>query len=75
MLPYSPMNSEIGIAIFLGYFSHLIADALTKNGIKPFYPLLNMKINGFFRTNSLLEKIFFLILVILDVVLLLRYYI
>ncbi len=72
---YNNINNEIGIAILLGYFSHLAADALTKQGIRPFYPLINMRINGFFKTNSLLEKIFFLILVFLDAALLLRYYI
>ncbi len=72
---YNNINSEIAIAIFLGYSSHLAADALTKQGIRPFYPLINIKINGFFKTNSLFEKIFFLIIVFLDAVLLLRYYI
>lgn len=72
---YSSINNEMGIAILIGYFSHLAADALTKQGIRPFYPLINIKISGFFKTNSLLEKIFFLILVFLDAVLLLASYI
>ena len=67
------INNEIGIAILIGYFSHLFVDGLTKNGIRPFYPLINRKINGFFRTNSLLEKIFFLIVVLLDLYFLLTY--
>ena len=67
------INNEIGIAVLVGYFSHLFMDALTKAGIIPFYPLINRKINGFFKTNSLLEKIFFLVVVLLDLYILLGY--
>ena len=67
------IDMEIGVAILLGYFSHLFMDSLTKNGIKPFCPLINRKINGFIKTNSLLEKILFLVVVLLDFYLLLAY--
>lgn len=67
------LNKEIGVAVLVGYFSHLFMDALTKNGIKPFYPLINRKINGFFKTNSISEKIFFLIVVLLDLYILSGY--
>lgn len=70
---YNKISNEIGIAVLSGYFSHLIADALTRSGIKPLYPLINIKINGFFKTNSFFEKIFFLILVLSDIFLLLTY--
>lgn len=56
------INNEIGVAILAGYFSHLFMDALTKNGIRPLYPIINKKINGFIKTNSILEKILFLII-------------
>jgi len=59
------INSELGLAVLVGYFSHLLMDAITKNGIRPLYPLVNKKINGFFKTNSILEKILFLIIVLL----------
>ena len=67
------INNEIGIAILVGYFSHLFMDALTKNGIRPLYPIINKKINGPFKTNSLLEKILFLIIIILILYFLLIY--
>ncbi len=67
------INIEIGAAVLLGYFSHLFMDALTKNGIRPLYPILNKKISGFFRTNSLLEKILFLIIILLNLFILLNY--
>ena len=59
------INNEIGIAILVGYFSHLFMDAITKNGIRPLYPIVNKKINGFIKTNSILEKILFLVIIFL----------
>lgn len=56
------INNEIGIAILVGYFSHLFMDAITKNGIRPLYPIINKKINGPIKTNSILEKIIFLLI-------------
>jgi len=67
------INEELGIAVLAGYFSHLFMDALTKKGIKPFYPLLNKRTNGFFKTGSLLEKMFFLVMVVVDLSLILTY--
>ena len=67
------INNEISIAILVGYSSHLFMDALTKTGIRPFYPLISKRINGFFKTNSLREKILFLIIVFLDLYFLLTY--
>ena len=67
------INNEVGIAILAGYFSHLFMDAITKNGIRPLYPLINKRINGFFKTNSILEKILFLIIILLILYFLLIY--
>lgn len=55
-------NQEVAIATLTGYSSHVILDALTKKGVRPFYPL-KTKIKGFFKTNSLLENILFLIII------------
>ncbi|MDP7322683.1 MAG: metal-dependent hydrolase [Candidatus Woesearchaeota archaeon] len=65
------INKEIGVAVLTGYFSHLFMDALTKQGIRPLAPLINKKINGLIKTNSLLEKTFFLIIILLILYLLL----
>jgi inner membrane protein len=59
------LNNEIGIAILAGYFSHLFMDAITKHGIKPLYPIINKKINGPIKTNSILEKAIFLTIILL----------
>tara|TARA_Y100000310_G_scaffold89680_1_gene86793 strand:+ start:220 stop:678 length:459 start_codon:yes stop_codon:yes gene_type:complete len=64
-------NSEIAIAVLVGYFSHLFMDALTKHGIRPLAPLINKKINGPIKTNSLSEKMIFLIIILLILYLLL----
>ncbi len=67
------INNEIGIAILSGYFSHLFMDSITKHGIRPLYPLISIKINGFIKTNSLSEKILFLVIILLILYLLLLY--
>lgn len=46
---------HIGFAMLLGYFVHIITDSLTYSGVKIFYPLLNFKVQGFFKTGGLFE--------------------
>ncbi len=67
---FNLINFEIAVAALIGYFSHLFMDAITKQGIKPFYPLYNKRINGPFKTNSFLEKIIFLVIIVLSIYLL-----
>lgn len=69
LVGYNP----IGLAILLGYLSHLFLDALTQSGIKLFWPF-SFRIRGFIRTNYILEKIFFLTLLILNVYAVFLYY-
>jgi inner membrane protein len=57
----------IGLAFLLGYLSHLLLDALTISGIKPFSPLFKVKIDGFIRTGSFFENLFFVLILILDI--------
>jgi len=54
-------SKEAAAAILAGYGSHLLLDSLTRNGIQPLYPL-KIKLKGFFRTNSFLEHLLFLII-------------
>tara|TARA_B100000315_G_C14165808_1_gene402185 strand:+ start:93 stop:551 length:459 start_codon:yes stop_codon:yes gene_type:complete len=72
-LGFNYINNEFGIAVLVGFFSHLFMDALTKQGIRPLAPLINKKINGPIKTNSILEKILFLIIILLILYLLLLY--
>lgn len=53
--------TEIGIAVVIGYGSHLAMDMLTPHGIYPLYPL-QWRIQGPIRVGSLFEKVFVLFL-------------
>ena len=65
------VKAIIGIAVLIGYLSHLFLDAITRRGIRPFYPIYNKNINGFIKTNSIFEKIAFLAIIALEVYLVL----
>jgi len=65
------INQKIlGLAVLLGYISHLFLDSFTIAGIKPLYPFYNKKIKGFIKTGSFIETIFFFIILIFCVFLL-----
>ena len=69
------INKELAILIVIGYTSHLFIDSFTKRGIKPLHPLFNFKIKGNTRTNSIMEKsLFFLIITIILLKLLLPHW-
>ena len=51
----------------IGYVSHLVSDAITKEGIMPLHPLTRLRIRGFVRTGGALEYVFFFLVVILAV--------
>ena len=71
-IPVYRINSTLGIAIFLGYFSHLIADGMTKKGVNFLNPFLELRLSGFIVTGSFAEKIIFVIICFIDVFLLLK---
>jgi len=57
-----------GMAFFLGMLSHLILDAITKEGLRPFF--FTRRIKGPFVVGGFLETIFRMILFILLVLVL-----
>jgi inner membrane protein len=61
-------SNEIAMAAGIGYASHLLLDAITKEGIKPLSPLSKMKIKGPIRTNSIFEHAILVILAIFLVI-------
>ena len=63
-LLYYYANYFIAAAFFIGYFSHLLSDALTVNGIRFLHPLFSFKISGFVRTGHLSESIVFYLIVV-----------
>ncbi len=46
----------IAAAAALGYFSHLLLDSLTKDGVRPFSPLLKFRLRGPITTGSFFEQ-------------------
>lgn len=58
---------------FLGYSFHLIADSMTKEGIRPFWPS-SRTVEGPIRTGGKLEHIVFFILLILILVRVISYF-
>ena len=46
----------LALPFFLGYAGHLISDALTPEGIRPWWPF-RKEIEGFFRTGKMTEKV------------------
>ena len=59
------INKTISLAVLTGYISHLILDTLTIKGTTPLSPIINKKIKGFIKVNSLLDNLLFYIFVIL----------
>lgn len=45
-------------AMLIGYFGHLLGDALTPMGIQVFYPLSRFKLRGPIKTGRILELLF-----------------
>ena len=58
-----------GAAIFVGYFSHLFSDGLTKNGINMIHPLKQLRLQGFITTGGLVEHLVFFFVLILAIAL------
>ncbi len=55
------------LPILIGYSSHLISDAITKEGIMPLHPLSKFRIKGFIYTGKMLEFTLFILLLVLSV--------
>jgi len=54
------------IPFFIGFLSHLIADGITKQGIDFTYPFNFFKVTGIIKTGSFIEKVIFLLLIIIN---------
>jgi len=53
---YTAVPLIVLIAFLLGFVSHMLLDALTKKGIRPFYPF-KFRIRGPFRTGKIEENL------------------
>lgn len=54
---------EIGMAVVLGYCSHLVMDSLTPRGVFYFYPLSGFHVKGFVKVGGLWEMVIFGVIV------------
>ena len=46
-----------GLALFVGYCSHILMDSLTKGGIRPFLPFSGVVVRGPIRVGTLGERV------------------
>ena len=67
----SLFSEMYGIAFFLGYCSHLVLDLLTPQGVVLFAPFSGWRFRGFLKTGSFEERMLFLLVCVLIVVVLL----
>ena len=57
----------LAIAVFIGYISHLLGDAITKEGINFLHPISTFKIQGPLTTGATLELFLFMSIIIMDI--------
>jgi len=66
-LSYFNLNF-LALAVAIGYISHLLGDAVTKEGINFLHPLTTFRIQGPMTTGATLEAIVFFVIMVLNVV-------
>jgi len=72
LIIYFGFHSSYGIAVFIGYLSHLFSDGLTKMGINMIHPLNQLRIQGFIETGSVAEHLVFLFVGVVCFILVLK---
>jgi inner membrane protein len=58
-------SANIASAAVIGYSSHLVLDAITKEGIMPFSPFSKFRIRGFIKTSGIFEYLVFAVMAVL----------
>ena len=64
---YYLFSHFVGIALLVGYVSHLLIDGLTKEGVNFIHPLKKLHMAGFIETGTVMEMVVFVIIVALIV--------
>ncbi len=64
LLAYYLKGEVLAWAVFTGYFSHLVLDSLTPQGIMPLAPLHIWKIKGRLKTNSPAEFLLNIVIIL-----------
>jgi inner membrane protein len=62
-LVYYFVGSSYGIALFIGYLSHLIIDGFTKEGINFLQPFGKLHLSGFIGTGTFGELVFLVVII------------
>ena len=62
------LSNTYGIALFIGYFSHLLIDSFTKSGINFLFPIANLRISGFIKTGKTSEFLVLLVIIALIII-------
>lgn len=57
----------VALPFILGYGLHLVADAWSKEGIRPFWPF-DMRVKGNLKVGGYIEETLFIVFVILDII-------
>lgn len=60
----------VGVALLIGYGSHMFIDAFTYMGIGLFHPLHNKRITGFIKTGGIAEHMLFFLIVLTNIIIL-----
>ena len=60
LLEFLTKMSGIGIALAIGYTTHLLSDGLTPMGVNLLHPAAKLKIEGFIPTGGVVEAIVFI---------------
>lgn len=56
-------NPPYGIALFIGYSSHLLIDGFTKQGVNLLHPISQLRIAGPIETGKIWELVLFAVIV------------
>lgn len=67
----SLLATHYAFAFLVGYIAHILLDAMTPQGVRPFWPS-QARLRGFVRTGGVLEGVFFVALGIVVVWMLVR---
>lgn len=67
LLLWLALGRGYGLALMLGYFSHLLIDGFTKEGVNFLYPIGELRLHGFVKSGDILENLILLGLIVLIV--------
>ena len=65
---YFFLSKFIGIALLVGYMSHLLIDGLTKEGVNFIHPFQKLHMAGFIKTGTIMETAALAVIIVLIVI-------